>query len=245
MVSVNVFVIAAAAVIWYFQQGDDQEGGPKSKSNPCCKGYCWAFFTHCGSVAFGSFILAVIWAIQIMMHYLEQKMKETGAAKNKFMECLFKYIHCCLACFERFIQFLNKQAYIQIALTGKSFCPAAWKAFTIILHHMVDFTMLATIGNGFMYIAILLICLGSGALAWLVMNQTDYFEQVSSIWFPIILVCLLGWMVGKVFASIYMVACYAILQSFYVDCELNKGSGKPPRNTPHELKEFVEKAKES
>jgi len=110
---------------------------------------------------------------------------------------------------------------------------------------MVDFSLLAFIGNGFVYIGVLLISGGSGFLIWLILRSTEYFEKVSSIWFPIVLVSALGWMVGKVFSSVYMVACYAILQCFYVDCELNKGSNKPPRNTPTELKDFVEQAKDT
>jgi len=39
-----------------------------------------------------------------------------------------------------------------------------------------------------------------------------------------------------------MTACYAILQSFYHDVELAKGKNRPPRYTPKELREFVEKA---
>lgn len=167
MVCLNTFVIAAASVVWYFQQGDGQEEGQKSKRNPCCTGYCWGIGIHMGSVAFGAFILAVIWAIQIIMLYIEKKMKDAGVAKNKFMELLFKYIHCCLACFERLIKFLNKQAFIQVALTGKSFCGAAWAAFLVILHHMVDFSLLSFLGNAFMFIAILVISFGSGALALL------------------------------------------------------------------------------
>jgi len=196
-----------------------------------------------GSVAFGAFILAVIWAIQIVMLYIEKKMRDAGLAKNKFMELLFKYIHCCLACFERLIKFLNKQAFIQVALTGKSFCPAAWAGFLVILHHMVDFSLLSFLGNAFMLIAILVISCGSGALAWLLIRSTSYMDQISSIWFPVVLVVIMGYLIGKIFSSVYMVACYAILQCFYVDLELNKASNKPPRHTPSELKDFIERSK--
>lgn len=114
MVSFNVFVIAAASVIWYFQQGEGQEEGQKSKKNPCCTGYCWAMGIHMGSIAFGSFILMVVWAIQIFFAVLEYYMKDK-VGKNCCVKLMFKYIHCCLACFERLIQFLNKQGYIQVA----------------------------------------------------------------------------------------------------------------------------------
>merc|ERR1711976_282151 len=209
MVSFNVFWISSSAVIWFFQQGEGQEEGSKSRKNPCCTGWCWAAWYHMGSIAFGSFILAVIWAIQIIMAYIDRKMKD-AQAKNKCIELVFKYVHCCLACFEKCIQFLNKQAYIQVALTNKNFCSSAWKAFTVVLSHMVDFSMLALIGNFFMYIAIILISFGTAAICWLVLTQANLFSSLSSIWFPIILCGVEGFVIAKIFTSIYLVACYAI-----------------------------------
>jgi hypothetical protein len=49
--------------------------------------------------------------------------------------------------------------------------------------------------------------------------------------------------VGKFFTGIMMVVSYAILQCFYVDVELQKEKNGPPRHTPSELREFVERAK--
>jgi len=240
MVSFNVFVIASATVIWFFQQGKGQEAGNKSKvRSPCCTGYCWALGYHEGSIAFGSFILAVIWGIQIIMAYIDRKMKDAKES-NKCIKIMFSYVHACLACFERFIQFLNKQAYIQVALTSKSFCPAAINAFTVILNHMVDFSMLALIGNFFMYIATVLIMFGSAAIIWLIMTQTEIFDTISSVWFPIVLTLIQGFVIGKIFTSIYMVACYAILQCFYVLAALN--SAEAAKFAPNELKDFVERA---
>jgi hypothetical protein len=111
------------------------------------------------------------------------------------------------------------------------------------MNHLVDFSLLALIGNGFMFLAVLLICIGSTFAAWCAMTYTDLFDEASSLWFPVVFVAIIGWMIGKLFASVYMVACYAILQCFYVDVEIQKGANRPPRFTPTELKTFVERAK--
>ena len=66
-----------------------------------------------GTIAFGSFILAIVWMIQIIMTYIQKKMKET-AGTNGCVKCMIGYVQYCLHCFERCIQFLNKQAYIQV-----------------------------------------------------------------------------------------------------------------------------------
>jgi hypothetical protein len=45
-----------------------------------------------------------------------------------------------------------------------------------------------------------------------------------------------------VFANVYMVACYAILQCYYVDQEISaqKGTQGVVRRTPEHLREFFE-----
>ena len=44
-------------------------------------------------------------------------------------------IRCCLACCHRFIKFMNKNAYIQVALTGKNFCDSGMNAMALALKH--------------------------------------------------------------------------------------------------------------
>lgn len=39
-------------------------------------------------------------------------MKKAGANKNKLTQCLLKCMQCYVACFERFIKFLNRNAFI-------------------------------------------------------------------------------------------------------------------------------------
>lgn len=238
----NVFVIAAAAVIWYFQQGGEDCGQENAKvSNPCYTGYCWAIGRHMGSVAFGAFILAVVWLIQIVVGYIHQKLRDSGATSNKCIECLMKYAHYCLRCFERCIQFLNKMAFIQVALTGKCFCIAAKNGFILALSHMMEFSLLAMIGGFFAFVGKLLVAGAAFALGLLCFTQVKSLESsVSNIWFPLIALAIIGYVIGSLFSNVYLVACYAILQCFYTDVELSKGNGKTPRYTPSELKSFVE-----
>ncbi len=50
----NIFVIASMAATWYFSQSDGIN---------FWTGFCWAYTYHIGSLAFGSFIVALIWFI--------------------------------------------------------------------------------------------------------------------------------------------------------------------------------------
>ena len=54
-ISTNIFTIAAMAATWYFSAADD--------GISMFRGMCWAYSYHLGSLAFGSFIIALIWFI--------------------------------------------------------------------------------------------------------------------------------------------------------------------------------------
>lgn len=75
-----------------------------------------------------------------------------------------------MACFERFIKFLNKNAYIQIALTGKNFCTAAYDAFWIIARNPAKFSLMATLGAAFVMFGKLFIMAGATAVGYIVVT---------------------------------------------------------------------------
>ena len=62
------FTIAVSAATWYFSYGTDDSGAR------VCKGICWGMGYHAGSLAFGSFLLALIWMIRIIFEYRRKKM---------------------------------------------------------------------------------------------------------------------------------------------------------------------------
>ncbi len=54
-----VFVIGCACAIWYFNNKDS----PNYFSSPIRTSFWWAFRYHLGSIALGSFILAIVWLV--------------------------------------------------------------------------------------------------------------------------------------------------------------------------------------
>jgi hypothetical protein len=50
----------------------------------------------------------------------------------------------------------------------------------------MEFSLLAILGGGFMFLIVCVISGGSAVFIWFIISNTDYFKEVSSIWFPII-----------------------------------------------------------
>ena len=61
--SLSNFVITAAVCVWYYN-GQEKIHGLINKS------FWMAFRYHLGTIAFGSFILAIVWVIRIIVEYL-------------------------------------------------------------------------------------------------------------------------------------------------------------------------------
>jgi len=147
-----------------------------------------------------------------------------------------------MACLERFLKFLNKNAYIQIALNGKSFCMAAKDAVFLLMKNPARSGAVAGLGGIFVTIGELFVAAGTLVIGYLMINNADPWK--SSIKDPLILyivILFLGYVVGSAFMSVFGLSAQAILHCFILDEELNKSKGRDPVHTPEPLRDFLEK----
>jgi len=71
IICLQQFMIAATVCQWYFTgQG---EGVDTDKGVSVWKSFKWGIWWHCGSIAFGSFIIALITMIRIVFEYIVYK----------------------------------------------------------------------------------------------------------------------------------------------------------------------------
>jgi len=230
------FIIASSVCMWYFSQGTGQ-----GASGTVRKGVWRLFRYHFGSIAFGSFILAVVQLIRIILSYMEAQAKKTGAKDNKLAQFAFKCLQCYLACFERFIKFLNKNAYIQIALTGKNFCFAAKDGFLLALGNPLRYSVLYGITGVFVLFGKVFISALTALAAYLAITKWSKFsENISSPLIPTLVVLVFAYGIGNVFMTVYGMAAETILACFVLDEELNKKKNAPPRHCPESLRNFLD-----
>lgn len=227
------FIIASSTVIWYFTD----EARNESTIRVSVKRL---FRYHLGSIAFGSFILAVVQFIRLCLAYIENKLKQSGQSDKKLVKYLIKCCQCYMRCFERFIKFLNKNAYIMIAIKGKNFCASAKDAFFLILRNPCRFGVTASIGNIFVVFGKLLVAGSATFIGYLIITKADsYKDKIYSPIFPTIIMFAGTWLMASVFLNIYDLACDAILASFVVSEEVHKKKGGAIIIKPR-LREFLD-----
>ena len=142
LMAIATFVIAAACAVWYFSKSP----GMKDLDSPVASGFWMAFRYHFGTLAFGSFILALVQFIQIIFELLNRQVDAVGEGANCCYSAVVNCVRCCLECIKRIVEFINKNAFIQTSITGKNFCGAASDAFTLIMSNPLRFGIVAFVG---------------------------------------------------------------------------------------------------
>uniref|UniRef100_A0A3P8W7Q4 Choline transporter-like protein n=1 Tax=Cynoglossus semilaevis TaxID=244447 RepID=A0A3P8W7Q4_CYNSE len=197
--------------------------------------YYWALRNrairyHTGSLAFGSLILAMVQVIRIILEYMGNKLKGSRNSFAKFLVCCLR---CCFWCMERFIKFINRNAYIMMAIYGKSFCTSSKDAFLLLMRNVIRVAVLDKVTDFLLFLAKLLVAGGVGALAFCFFTHKipALQEEVPSLnypWVPIVTVIFGSYLIAHGFLSVYAMCVDTLFLCFCEDLERNDGSSSRP-----------------
>ncbi|NXG40640.1 CTL2 protein, partial [Psilopogon haemacephalus] len=87
------------------------------------------------------------------------------AADNKVAKFLLSCLKCCFWCLEKFLKFLNRNAYIMIAVYGSNFCSSARSAFFLLMRNIIRVAVLDKVTDFLFFLGKLLI-VGSVGEFW-------------------------------------------------------------------------------
>ncbi|KWU44830.1 DUF580-domain-containing protein [Rhodotorula sp. JG-1b] len=82
-----------------------------------------------GSIAFGSLIVALLDLLRAILQVIQSYESQEGNIFGMIVACIAQ---CCIGCIAWAVEFFNRYAYIEIALYGKAYIPAAkdtWRLF--------------------------------------------------------------------------------------------------------------------
>lgn len=185
-----------------------------------------AYIHHNGSIALGAFIIALIRFIKIMFYYFAKKMEKLSG-ESAVVSCLVKCAACCLNCIEKICDYLNETAFCYQAVTGESFCSAAWNGFLLNLKHGMKFAFANVIAKLFIFIGkVGIVCGNCFTLVFIMDYITKDSEEVKSIWGPVILVAFVTYLAASLFLSLFEEAVMALLTALCCDLDMNDGEPK-------------------
>jgi hypothetical protein len=227
LIALGQTIIAGSVCAWFFAPRSE-----KTKLNTVRQAVWITFRYHLGSLAFGAFILAVVQFIRYAAMYFE---KQAKAQKNRVMVVVLKIVQCCLWCIEKCIKFLNKNAYIQVAILGTNFCRSAKNAFMLILRNIVRFGVVATLGSiihflGFIFIMTATVLLGYFILQGL---HPDVYPVV-----PMVAYIIVSYLVAKLYMNVFGLAVDTMLQCFIATEEMKISKDEASEFVPKPLLSF-------
>uniref|UniRef100_A0A8D0TMG3 Choline transporter-like protein n=1 Tax=Sus scrofa TaxID=9823 RepID=A0A8D0TMG3_PIG len=97
---------AFASFYWAFHKPRDIPTFPLSSA------FIRTLRYHTGSLAFGALILTLVQIARAILEYIDHKLR---GAQNPVARCIMCCFKCCLWCLEKFIKFLNRNAYIMVS----------------------------------------------------------------------------------------------------------------------------------
>ncbi|XP_076609163.1 choline transporter-like protein 2 isoform X2 [Chaetodon auriga] len=225
---------AFASYYWAFVKPDDMPAFPVFSALGRSLRY------HTGTLAFGSLILSIIQIIRVLLEYLDHKLKGAHNKCTKFLLCCLK---CCFWCLEKFIKFLNRNAYIMVAIYGKNFCTSARDAFLLLMRNMIRVAVLDKVTDFLLFLGKLLIVGLVGIFAFFFFSgRVKAFENTAPnlhyYWVPILTVVIGSYLIAHGFFSVYAMCVDTLFLCFCEDLERNDGSAARPyymSSTLHEI----------
>jgi len=234
IIALSETTVAGAIVSWYWSRDK------KIPNDVVIKSLFRTLRYHCGSLALGSLILATIKFIRVILKYIDEQTKEQQSS-NPLMKFICCCAQCCSACFERFIKFLDENAYIEIAMNGESFCASSKRAFSLIFRNILRVATINTIGDFMLFLGKVFISATATMIGFVILDSDKSGDNgVQSPLYPSIIIFIISYAIASAFMAVYEMAIDTILLCFCEDCERNDGSVNNPFYMSDSLRQFVE-----
>uniref|UniRef100_A0A3B3VUW7 Choline transporter-like protein n=2 Tax=Poecilia TaxID=8080 RepID=A0A3B3VUW7_9TELE len=231
---------AFASYYWAFTKPDDIPMFPVGAS------FLRTLRYHVGSLAFGSLILTLVQIVRVILEYIDHKTKSAQNPCARFVLCCLK---CCFWCLEKFIKFINRNAYIMIAIYGKNFCVSAKNAFSLLMRNVIRVVVLDKVTDILLFFGKLLVVGGVGVLSFFFFSgriklpgDTFRSETLNYYWMPIITVVFGSYLIAHGFFSVYNMCVDTLFLCFLEDLERNNGSLQKPYFMSRNLMKILNKS---
>jgi len=210
------FILSSATSQWYFAE---TANGIKDLGTPVLTGTLRAFGIHGGTMAFGSFLVAVFESIRMIVDYLAHKArKESG--NNVVVRFFCCIAQCCVRCFEKCVKWITSEAYVFTALFGTSLCVSVGKTFAFIGANLGRIGILTMVGNMIVFVGKIFVmgCTCAATYALLVYTQ-PYATTVNNVWLPLGIAMIISYVVVNLFMAVFartldtLLICYVAEES--------------------------------
>ncbi|XP_043275999.1 choline transporter-like 1 isoform X2 [Venturia canescens] len=208
-------VISGAVAHWYFR-------GKNASASPVCSAMGNLVSYHLGSVACGSLLITIFKLPRLILTYLHQKFERTKET-SPCAQCGLKTCICCFFCLEKFIRYMNHNAYTVVAIEGTHFCNAARIAFSTLVSNALQIAVINGIGDFVLFLGKCFVMAATGSIGLLFMRQDPRLHFYAA---PIFVTCIFAFIIAHCVISLYETVIDTLFLCICEDKHLNGENGK-------------------
>jgi hypothetical protein len=199
--------VAGSIAHWYFSHRNQSAGSGTFIT------LLRALTLSLGSLALGSLIIAIL----DFLNYILEQVKQLNS-KNKVVVCVVWAVQCCLGCLRGVVKFVNRFAYIYIAIHGHSFCKSARDCYSLVSRNLFTAVVLDTVIDFVVFVGKVLATALCGFIA-LAVSQSLYHSVSFAATGVVVIV---SYFVLTIFSHIVGTATDTVFVCYLEDLELHK-----------------------
>jgi hypothetical protein len=228
----NQLAIAGAIGTWYWTFDKTQK-----LKRPVIRSVGRTCRYHLGSIAIGSLLIAIVELIRIVLYQVSRQVAKT---RSTYLKYLVACLQCFMKCVSMIFKFINKNAYIYIAITGKGFFASAGSAASLLLRNAAKTIAIDFVSDFILLISKLIVSAiaGYGAYIYLIYAGSP-LGTIRNPYVIAVVGALAAFMVAVAFFSVYHMAIDTIFLSALEDMEKNDGSRERPYYMPEKLRRIM------
>ncbi|CAB3252104.1 unnamed protein product [Arctia plantaginis] len=217
--------IAGAVSHWYFR-------GPNAHPSPVLYSIGKLVKYHLGSVAKGSFLITLFKIPRLILTYLHAKLSARAEKGSDCAKCGLKCGICCFYCLEKFIRYLNHNAYTIITIERCHFCKAAAKAFGTIVNNALQVATINSVGDFILFLGKCIVTAVTGSIGLLLLKRNSdlHFFAV-----PTLVICIYSFFIAHCILSLYEMVVDSLFLCVCEDRNMNGDDGRWKKSRLAEL----------
>jgi hypothetical protein len=229
--ALDQFSVAFVTAEYYFTE---EEGGHRDTGSCNIVEGAWVGLSkHTGSLAFGAAIVALFEFLSALLQFLQRRNEEMG--DNKVVEVVLSCVEVLCCCLKGFVEYINKNVYIDIAINGdNNFCTAIRAVMETTLRYGAAMMILNGATFIFQLVGTLVISACCGLLAEFMIYDGEMVVNMT-----LIVAMLLGYAVAFSFMAVFDTTTDTLLYCYAFDKSSNKATAS---TAPKEMLALFSKA---
>merc|ERR1740138_1619682 len=133
------------------------------------------------------------------------------------------------------MKYINRQAYIQVALMGTNFCTSCINAFKLLFRHAVRFAIMASLGGIINLIGYFFITASTTIVGYFILTAMNPDENIV---ITMLFIIIVSYIVGKLYMNVFGMAVDTSLQCLIAAEEMGVTEGIVPGPLADRVKEL-------